>query len=264
MTKVAVVGLGEAGAIYARGLRDAGYAVRGYDPFVRLEEEGIRQEAELASAVADAELVVCLVGARAAEAVAAQALPAMRAGAVFADFNTGSPELKARLEDAAAREGVLLADVAVLAPVPRAGVLTPLMAGGSGADRFVELFSATGAPLESIGGRAGDAAARKLVRSVFMKGLAAAVLESVSAARASGCEEWLRDQIAGELSGDARVLTQRLLDGSREHADRRSHEVEDARDYLEALGRPSWVMQATHRWYAELLDEKAVTARRPA
>lgn len=62
MTIVAVLGLGEAGALYARGFRDAGYEVAGYDPFTTLAEPGVRQETELAAALLGAELVVSLVG----------------------------------------------------------------------------------------------------------------------------------------------------------------------------------------------------------
>ena len=43
----------------------------------------------------------------------------------------------------------------------------------------------------------GAAAARKLLRSVFMKGLAASCLESLRAARAAGCEDWMREEIEG-------------------------------------------------------------------
>lgn len=260
MTTIAVMGLGEAGALYARGLRDAGYDVLGYDPFTTLEESGIRQEAVLAAAVADADVVVSLVGARAAEAVAVEALASMRAGSVLADFNTGSPSLKRALGDAAAARDIRFADVAVLAPVPRAGVRTPLMVSGDGSTDFASRFAAAQAPVLVIEGDAGDAAARKLVRSVFMKGLAALVIESTSAARAAGCEDWLREQIADEFAGDAPQLIQRLIDGSRQHAARRAHEVDDARSYLEALDSPGWVTDATRRWFAHLLGEDIAEA----
>lgn len=263
MTTTAVIGLGEAGALYALGLRDAGYTVSGYDPYATLAETGIRQEEELATAVAEAQLVISLVGARAADAVAVDALAAMRPGAVYADLNTGSPALKRRLAETADADGILFADVAVLAPVPRAGVRTPLMVSGSGADRFREIFASTGAPVESIAGAAGDAAARKLVRSVFMKGLAAVILESTAAAAAAGCEEWLRDQIADEFSGDAAALIQRLIDGSRLHAGRRAHEVEDARAFLESLGRPTWTTQAARQWFALLVAESIEDTAQP-
>ncbi|KUF07846.1 DUF1932 domain-containing protein [Leucobacter sp. G161] len=255
MKIVAVLGLGEAGALYARGFRDAGYEVAGYDPFTTLGDRDIRQEADLAATVGGAELVISLVGARAAAAVANDAFPLLDAGTVYADLNTGSPALKAQLEEGAASANVLFADVAVLAPVPRAGVRTPLMASGKGAERFRELVMSAGTPVDAIGGAAGDAAARKLLRSVFMKGLAAVVIESVGAAERAGADTWLREQIVLELSGDANVLIQRLIDGSRLHAERRAHEVEDAQAYLDELGQPTWMSAATIQWFAQLLHE---------
>ncbi|WP_424467051.1 NAD(P)-binding domain-containing protein [Pseudoclavibacter helvolus] len=255
MTRATLMGLGEAGAIYARGLRDAGFEVRAYDPFTQLDEAGINQLATVAEAVEGADLIVSLVGARAAQSVADAVFPVAGKSAVFADLNTGSPELKRRLGDAASASGIRFADVAVLAPVPRSGVLTPLMVSGDGAETFAEAMRPTGAEIESIGGDAGDAAARKLVRSSFMKGLAAVVLESVGAAQAAGCESWLRGQIASELGGDPQQLIDRLITGSKLHASRRVHEVEDTREYLASIHQPAWVAEAAGAWLTSLLEE---------
>lgn len=252
MRKVAVVGLGEAGALYARGLRDAGFDVSGYDPFAQMDEPGITQYGNLADALTGVDLVITLVGASAAEKVTGDVLAHLAPGTLLADFNTGGPDLKAKLAGAAAVKGVRFVDVAVLAPVPRMGIRTPLMVSGVDADAFAEQFAATGASVESIGGRAGDAAARKLIRSVFMKGMAAVVLESMGAAEAAGCAPWLRDQIAAELSGDAYALIDRLIDGSRAHAARRIHEVSDASDYLDSIDQPTWTMQAARSWLTSL------------
>ncbi|SEF91584.1 protein of unknown function [Nonomuraea solani] len=252
MTVIAVLGLGEAGRIYARDLREAGYEVRGFDPYVRLMDD---QVGSVGEAVGGADLILSLVGARAAESVARQALPCCREQAVYADLNTASPGLKRTLAELAAAEGVAFADVAVLAPVPRHGARTPLLAAGTGAARFAGLVATANVPVEVIPGGAGAAAARKLLRSVFMKGLAALMLECESAADAAGEREWLRGQIVGELSGDPGQLIDRLIDGSREHAARRVHEVEDAAAYLAELGRPAWVMEASRNWLASLLDE---------
>ncbi|PFG30034.1 NAD(P)-binding domain-containing protein [Paramicrobacterium agarici] len=255
MTAAVIIGLGEAGELYARGLRDCGYTTVGFDPFVTLNADGIAQAATIEEAVASADLVLSLVGARAASAVGEQAIPVMQHGAVFADLNTSSPELKARLAHIASAHKVLFADVAVLAPVPREGARTPLMASGDGADEFADLMSQVGAPVESIGGEPGDAAGRKLLRSVFMKGLAAVLLESMTAASEVGQAAWLRDQIASEFSGDARQLIERLIAGSREHAERRVHETEDANAYLDSLGAPNWSTKAAHAWLSRLRDE---------
>jgi Domain of unknown function (DUF1932) len=89
---------------------------------------------------------------------------------------------------------------------------------------------------------------------VFVKGMAAAIIEAVQAARKAGCEEWLRDQAAAELqSADARLID-RLIDGSLKHAGRRSHEMAAARELLAALGVPSRVTAASYDWLCELRD----------
>lgn len=254
MTDVAVLGLGEAGALYARDLAAAGLAVSGYDPFVSFYDPLVARHASLADALDGASLVVSLVGARAASEVATAAFELMAPSSVFADLNTSSPALKVELAAMAAERGIAFADVAVLAPVPRAGARTPLMASGSGSARFATLMAPVGADIEDIAGDAGDAAARKLVRSAFMKGLAGVVLESMNGASAAGFEAWMRAQIADEL-GNA-TLVDRLVDGSRQHAARRVHEVADASEHLRSLGQPSWSTDAAGRWLARLRDEQ--------
>ncbi|MGZ4310454.1 MAG: NAD(P)-dependent oxidoreductase, partial [Gaiellaceae bacterium] len=61
-----------------------------------------------------------------------------------------------------------------LGVVPASGLATPALASGAGAGRFAELFRPLGMPVEVVGPRPGDAAGLKLLRSVFMKGMAAA------------------------------------------------------------------------------------------
>ena len=90
-------------------------------------------------------------------------------------------------------------------------------------------------PVEVVSDEAGDAAALKLVRSVFMKGLAAAVVESMQAAEAMGRAAWLEQEIEALIG---RPFLERALEGSRKHAARRVDEMEAARDLLaRARGR---------------------------
>ena len=76
----------------------------------------------------------------------------------------------------------LFADVALVGVVPNTGLPTPALASGDGAERFAEIFRPLGMPVEVVGSRPGDAAGLKLLRSVFMKGLAAAAIETLEAA----------------------------------------------------------------------------------
>src|SRR4051794_6900356 len=109
-------------------------------------------------------------------------------------------------------------------------------------------------PVEVVGEEPGQAAVRKLLRSVFMKGMAAAAIEALSAAAAAGCEDWLREEIAAALSSADPALLERLETGSRKHAARRVHELEDASALLRELGIEPRVSDAAAGWLKELRD----------
>ena len=252
MMRIAVIGLGEAGALYAEGLASTGCEVAGFDPVAQPAFEGAEIAPTLGKCVAGAEVVLSLVGAANAERVVRDLLPHLRGGMVVADLNTSGPEDKRRMAGLVSGAGARYLDVAVLAPVPRAGAGTPLMISGDGAELFRRALEGTGAQIEAVDGGAGAAAERKLLRSVFMKGMAAVVIEALEGAKAAGCEEWLRGQIEGELAGDPAALVERLVTGSRLHAARRRHEADDAARCLEELGTPSWMMRGAGEWFGGL------------
>lgn len=247
-----MLGLGEAGMIYARGLADRGADVVGFDPVVREAAPGVSRAASVGDAVDGADLVLSLVGAAAAESVLSESLPRMTAAAAYADLNTGAPYDKRRLATRAVEAGIPFADVAVMAPVPRAGLETELFASGDGAEPVADALGSYGVPIRVVGSAAGDAAALKLVRSVFMKGLAGLVFESLTAAEKIGASAEVRAQIANELGPDGDALVQRLLDGTRQHAARREHEMHDARAMLDDLGSPTWMTDGTLAWLHSL------------
>lgn len=253
--RIAVLGLGEAGSIYARGLAERGAEVVAFDPAVVDAPAGVTRLASVGDAVDGAGLVLSLVGATAADAVLGEALPRMRRAAAFADFNTGAPEQKRGLATRAVEAGIPFADVAVMAPVPRAGLDTELFASGDGAESAADALGGYGLPIRVVGVDAGDAAGLKLVRSVFMKGLAGLVFESLAAAEKIGAAPELRAQMAAELGPDGDALVQRLLDGTRAHARRRELEMRDARDLLDQLGTPGWMTDGTLAWLRSLAQE---------
>jgi 3-hydroxyisobutyrate dehydrogenase-like beta-hydroxyacid dehydrogenase len=249
METAAVLGLGEAGAVVARGLAEAGWTVRGWDVRSGLAVDGVSVAGDLESAAADAALVVSLVTAASARAVAEQAAPSLAPGTVYADLNTAGAALKRELAAVVEPSGALFADVAVLAPVPGRGLRTPFLASGAGAARFAELLRPAGATVDVLPGPPGTAAARKLIRSVLMKGLAAALLEGDAAARAAGCEDWYLEDAARTLDA---ALVERLLQGTRMHATRRLHELEDAAAQLRELGVEPRITEAAHSVIKEI------------
>jgi 3-hydroxyisobutyrate dehydrogenase-like beta-hydroxyacid dehydrogenase len=249
---VAVLGLGEAGGTIAAGLAAEGCAVRGWDPDGARMAEGVRRSSTPTEAVAGADLVLSLATAAHALEAATSVESALRPGRLYADLNTTSPALKRELAAAVAPAGAAFADVALLGSVPAQGVSTPALASGEGAAQFAQLLRPLGMPVEVVGSEPGEAAGLKLIRSVFMKGLAAAVLESVAAARRRGAEDWLRREIA-DVIGEP--LLDRLLSGSVAHAERRQDEMEAAAAYLDELGVEPLVAQAAATRLRRLAQE---------
>ena len=250
--RVAVLGLGEAGSIYAADLARRGLAVRAFDPVARTLPPGVGQASDIAAAVRGAAVVFSLVGGQAAETALEEALPAMEPAAIFADMNTAGPAQKQLLAKRADVKGILFADVAILAPVPRARIETPLAVSGHGAGELLRVLSGLQIPAAQVGDEAGSAAGLKLLRSVFMKGLAATILESVTAARAMGAEEWMVNQIATELGPCGPELVTRILEGTPAHAFRRGVEMGEARLFLESLGTPHPMTDGAIEWLHSL------------
>ncbi|GAA4702569.1 3-hydroxyisobutyrate dehydrogenase [Promicromonospora umidemergens] len=249
---VAVLGLGEAGSEIARDLVDAGVVVQGYDP-VRPAPSGVQVRPSEAAAVAGAQLVLSVNSAADAAVALRNGAPAAHR-AVWADLNTGDARLKRDLAAALAATSrtSVFADVALMSPVPGSGLRTPMLASGPGARRLAEALTPLGAGITIVDGGPGEAATRKLLRSVFFKGLAAAVVEALAAAKVAGLEPWLRDNIGDELARADRTTVERLVSGSAEHAVRRSHEMAAAAELLTDLGVEPRIARASHDLLVEL------------
>ena len=243
---VAVLGLGEAGGRIAADLVKAGCTVRGWDPARR--PAGIANADSDLSAVRGADVVLSINVAAVALDAAARVAGELGGDTLYADLNTASPQLKRELAEALP---VQFADVALIGVVPTLGLATPALVSGTGAERFAELFRPLGMPVEVVGPRPGDAAGLKLLRSVFMKGMAAAAIESLEAARAAGVEDRVHAEIAAVIG---EPLLERLLSGSRAHAARRVDEMRAAAAYVEELGVDPRVASAAAEWLEHLRD----------
>jgi 3-hydroxyisobutyrate dehydrogenase-like beta-hydroxyacid dehydrogenase len=195
--------------------------------------------------------VISVNAASAALGAAADALPGLATGTVYADLNTAAPALKRELATLVENGGARFADVALLGPVPARGLGTPALTSGSGARDFADAVGPLGMPVTVVSDQAGDAAAMKLVRSVFMKGLAASAVESMRAAEAAGCADWLADEIAAVIG---RPLLDRLLEGSEQHAARRVDEMEAAAELLRELGVEPRIAAASASLLSDLAD----------
>jgi 3-hydroxyisobutyrate dehydrogenase len=260
MTACTVIGLGEAGATYAAALTAAGHKVTGFDPVAPTTPAGVVRAATAAEACAGADVVLVMTGAAAARSVAQECLPVLPAGSCYADFTSSSPAVMQELGQLPSKAD--FADVAILGPVAALGEKTPLMVSGPGAQAVADLLRPLAVEVEIAEGEPGAAMAHKLLRSVLMKGLAAVVVEAVTAGKAAGLEDWIRGQIARQLAGDGQAVIDRFLTGTAKHALRRSKEMQDTANYLTELGVPAEMTAASAAAHARLAAAEPAPALR--
>ena len=91
--------------------------------------------------------------------------------------------------------------MAVMAPVHPRGHRTPALFAGSIGDDLVRRVRELGFVFEIVGSGVGAATAIKMVRSLFVKGLEAITVETLLAAGASGCLDYVLKSLGDSYPG---------------------------------------------------------------
>lgn len=241
---ICVFGLGEAGYLLASDLYKAGAVVSAYDPAKVATPDGVMRRAHPALAVRPADLILAVTPGADAKLALLQSLEAIRSDALYADLSSSSPHLKLELANFAEKRDLDFADVALMSMVPGNGLATPSLTAGPGAERYCDLVNGLGGRAETVDGGPGAAAARKLLRSVMMKGTAAVLVEAVRAGAVYDDLEWLWSNVEVELANADGDWMRRLITGSKVHARRRKSEMEAAASMLEDADVPSSMTRA--------------------
>jgi 3-hydroxyisobutyrate dehydrogenase-like beta-hydroxyacid dehydrogenase len=253
MTKIALIGFGEAGMAFAGpwGLKASAFDIKTDDSALAAAKRadyassGIRGADTLGEALAGADLVISVVTADQALAAARAAAKLVGSGLLYCDFNSVAPQTKqeaARLIEAA---GASYADVAVMAPVHPAGLAVPLLV--SGADACAAL-AALGFSPRRIDGPVGRASTIKMLRSVMVKGIEALTAECFLAAHKAGVAEEVAASLDASWPGvDWAARADYNLGRMREHGLRRAAEMEEVAATLEGLGQGIEMAHATAR-----------------
>ncbi|MCS0499829.1 DUF1932 domain-containing protein [Protaetiibacter mangrovi] len=252
MTRVAVLGLGEAGRTFAAGL--VGHvAVRGWDPAPTASVDGVARVDTAEGAVRGADAVLAFAPAARAASALASAVGVVSPGTLYADFATADPALKRALAGTATAAGMRFADAAIMAPVRRGAANTPILVSGDGATALAELLAPAGIPSEIVPGEAGTAAARKLLRSMLVKGLTGVMIESLRAAEREGLVDWFAPHLLATLTDLDEQTLAGFVGGTAVHAVRRIDEMEAAATMAETAGGRADITRAV----AELLRSVA-------
>jgi 3-hydroxyisobutyrate dehydrogenase-like beta-hydroxyacid dehydrogenase len=267
LSRVGLIGFGQAGQILARELAAAGaadiaafdvlFADRASGPSRSLDACAVRDCASAAAAADGAELVICAVtpaqGLEAARAVAW----GIEKGAYYLDLNSAAPSLKQLSAGAIEGRGGRYVEAAVMAPLAEARLAAPMLLGGRYASAFLDLarpLGFSGATLFSE--QVGKAAAAEMCCSAMLRGFEALMAESLLAARRHGVEATVLSVLTDLApAADWPALARGMIAGSLEGGARHAADLSEIARTLEEAGVMPLMTRAAarrHGWAAAL------------
>ncbi len=256
-TRIAFIGYGEVGQLFARQLIAGTKAsVTAYDikldapetalPLVaQASRDGVRLAQSAAEAADGVELVFSAVTASAAQDVAREAASYLRPGQILFDINSASPNTKARCAEGLAGRGLDYVEGAVMAPVAEPGIKVSILTGGAKAAPFSDRLNALGMNLRPVAETIGRASATKLCRSIMIKGLEALIIDSARASRHWGVSDDVFASLAETFpSIDWPRLAETMDARVARHGIRRAAEMREAAAMLAEMGMPPGLSEA--------------------
>lgn len=255
---IGFLGFGEVGYFMSKGFGDEGLGpVYAFDAAgsdkgavageiaARAGECGVVLCAAPGELVNNVDVVISAVPAKHAYDAASEVLKHDGDINLYVDVSTAKPTVKKHLEKLFLAKGILYADSAIMGPLPNHLHKVPILASGNGADKWRELMTPWGMRIDAIEGEAGTATAIKLVRSVFMKGLEALLVESFLFARKSGVEDIVLKSLSETLDEYTFAHTaNRMMGADLVHAGRRAFEVGESVELMEEAGIEPIMAQA--------------------
>ena len=246
--KIAFLGFGEAGPIFAHALLSAGSDVRAYDVLVddaaRRDDQIAKTEAlgvsacdSAPEAVAGADLVISTVTASQAVRAAEMAAAGLGASTVYLDLNSVAPQTKDAARALATGRGARFVEGVAMDTVPQRGAQVPLLLCGPDAQSWSDTLNGFGLNASVAGDNYGMASSTKLIRSIFIKGLEALFAEAIEAAGKVG----IADEVVASVQKtypdlDWPKIVGYHLSRASIHAKRRSDEMRESAKLVESLG----------------------------
>ncbi|MER9581176.1 DUF1932 domain-containing protein [Mesorhizobium sp. M0276] len=161
----------------------------------------------------------------------------IKPGQTIIDINSVAPAVKRQASEVITGRGAAYLDMAVMAPVHPNGHGTPVCIAGPTVEKLWPLLEAIGFNGQIVGTGPGAAAAIKMVRSLFVKGLEAITVETLLAAEASGCFDIILASLSSSYPGLGwPKIASYHFDRLTQHGTRRSEEMMMSAETLDALG----------------------------
>jgi 3-hydroxyisobutyrate dehydrogenase len=247
--RIAIIGYGEVGSIFARDLRAAGVTgIAAFDPaFADPDSKASRNAGRAGQAPASspleavrgAELVIVAVTAG-SDLDAMRSIAAGLGHAPFVlDVNSVSPGTKREAAAIVEAAGGRYVEAAVMTSVPPKGLRSPMLLGGPHAAAFAAGMGVFDMALTVFSEEIGRASSVKMCRSVMIKGLEALTTECLLAARRYGVEKEVLASLSDTLPHpDWRGLARYVISRPLIHGRRRAEEMREVARTVAEVGVP--------------------------
>ena len=259
--KIGFIGYGEAAFNISLGLGGEGvtgirandalmdHAVMGKQVHARAGQAGVTLVTSAKEIAQWADIMFAAVPSSFTMDVCEEIRDSLRPGQLYVDVSASTPATKWAIWESVKDTGVLFVDAAMLGSLPKDKHKVPITASGNGAQAFQERMGPHGMRITLAGDRAGAASAIKLVRSIYMKGIAALMIEMLQAADAYGVAEEVIASISKSMDGISFPdHLDRLVTGSALHCVRRAAELKGSIAMLSEVElAPDMTVAAKHR-----------------
>lgn len=254
---VGFVGFGEAAFELASGLREQGLnKMTAYDPLwnVPMHSERIADRAASAgvalvqraeAVLENTNVVIVAVPADKALQASIELKSYVKSGMLYVDVSASSPAVKKQAAAHIQEKGGRFIDAAMMGPLPVYKQSVPILASGTGTDEWIAAMQPYAMNITKVSQVPGEATAVKLIRSIYMKGVAGLYIELLEAAHEFGVETLVLDSLSETINGRSFEETMnRLVTGTAFHATRRSIELGGTIEMLDAANIDSSMSKA--------------------
>lgn len=242
MLKAGFIGYGEAARAFAGAGswngRASAFDIKINDPAqadalrASCRDDGVDDRASLADLVSQADVLISVVTADQALVAARDSGGLIGPGRFYLDFNSVAPLTKRKAAAEIDGCGGHYIDVAVMAPVHRSRLSTPLLVSGPEAERGREILAELGfQQVRSVGPEIGDASAIKMMRSIVIKGIEALTVQCLLAADKTGVVEEVLTALGSEWVARIGYNLERVV----VHGERRAAELDEVAEMLVSL-----------------------------
>lgn len=267
--RLGFIGFGEVSFELSAGLKSEGLTeIIAFDPLkndatygVLVQERAGKAGVELLTAACDvvraADVIIAAVPGSKALQAAMQATDALVNSKIYVDVSTSSPATKKKIAEIVESAGAAFVDGALMGALTLQQHKVPILVSGSGSDVLLDVMSPYHMVLNKVSNIPGDAIAIKLVRSIYMKGLATLAVETLEAAATLNVAPLVLASLSDTLdSENFEDMMNFLVTASAIHGERQAHEMTDVMRMLQELGVEAVMTEATARRLHMLADKK--------